>query len=38
MKKPYEAPVVSRRGKLAEATAKIDPKISGITIRIPEIE
>ncbi len=38
MKKLYSAPVITKRGKLADATAidKIEPKISGITITLPD--
>ncbi|WP_419911962.1 hypothetical protein [Hoeflea sp.] len=39
MKKQYEAPVVSKRGKLANATAlkDIEPDISGITFDLPDL-
>ncbi|MDA4843995.1 hypothetical protein [Hoeflea poritis] len=37
MKKTYETPIVSKRGRLADRTAELDPKISGITVRIPDL-
>ena len=33
MKKTYEEPAVSKRGKLADTTAKIEPKVSGVVIK-----
>ncbi|WP_419911960.1 hypothetical protein [Hoeflea sp.] len=38
MKRRYETPKVDKRGKLADSTAfeKVEPKISGITIILPD--
>ena len=35
MMKPYERPTISKHGKLADTTAKLEPKISGLVIKRP---
>ncbi len=35
MKRTYDQPIVAKHGKLADRTAKLEPKVSGIVIKRP---